>query len=69
MLEFVFSKKIIKFEKIFTISIWSYIVYVKLTVKILSIFPAFLENINFIIKRFNQLMHNEMNPQTSIFYL
>jgi hypothetical protein len=40
-----FSKKATKIDKIFTIS--RYIVIVKLTVKILSIFVAFLENMNF----------------------
>ena len=37
-LKFMFSKKATKFDKIFT---------VKLTVKVLSIFVAFLENMNF----------------------
>ena len=41
-----FSKKAIKFDEIFTV-IWHYVVNVKLTVKISSIFVAFLENMNF----------------------
>ena len=32
-------------------SIWRYVVNVKSTVKILSIFVAFLENVNFMCKR------------------
>ena len=42
-----FSKKATKFDEIFTIDVMYY-VSVKLTVKISSIFVAFLENINFI---------------------
>jgi hypothetical protein len=41
-----FSKKATKFDEIFTF-IWSYEVNVKSTVKISSIFAAFLENMNF----------------------
>ena len=40
--EFMFSKKATKIDEIFT-----YVVSVKSTVKILSIFVAFLENTNF----------------------
>jgi hypothetical protein len=41
-----FSKKATKIDEIFT-SIWHYVVSVKLTVKISSIFVAFLEKMNF----------------------
>ena len=43
-----FSKKATKIEKIFMVNLTlMYLVNVKLTVKILSIFVAFLENMNF----------------------
>ena len=44
VLKFIFSKKATKIDEIFTV-----VVNVKLTVKIVSIFVAFLENVNFII--------------------
>ena len=46
--KFMFSKKATKIDQIFT-SIWYYVIYVvdvKSTVKISSIFVAFLENTN-----------------------
>ena len=42
-----------------SLSIWQYVVAVKLTVKILSFFEAFLENINF--------NHNKLTLTQSIF--
>ena len=43
-----FSKKATKFEKIFTVDLTlTYVVNVKLTVKIWSIFVTFLKNMNF----------------------
>ena len=47
MVKFKFSKKATEIDKIFP-SIWRYVVSVKSTVKISSIFLAFLENMNFI---------------------
>ena len=49
LLKFMFSKKVQKIDEIFTVDlIWHYVVViVKSTVKILSIFVAFLENMNF----------------------
>ena len=44
LLKFMLSKKATKFDAIFT---WRYVVSFKLTVKIASIFVAFLENMNF----------------------
>ena len=46
-----FSKKATKFDKIFTV--WRYVVSFKSTVKILSIFVAFLESMNFICTCFS----------------
>ena len=46
-LRFMFSKKATKIDKIFTVDLTFYVVSVKSTVKILSIFVAFLENTNF----------------------
>jgi hypothetical protein len=46
MLKFMFSKKTTKFDKS-SLAIWRYVVSVKSMVKILSIFVAFLENMNF----------------------
>ena len=46
-LKFMFFKKATKFDEIFTIDL-RYVVSVKSTVKISSIFVAFLENMNFI---------------------
>ena len=46
-----FSKKATKIDEIFTVNLTFYVVSVKATVKILSIFVAFLENMNF--KRFS----------------
>ena len=45
MIKFIFSKKVMKIDKIFTIDLTFN--SVKVTVKILSIFAAFLENMNF----------------------
>ena len=42
-----FSRKATKIDKIFEWSIWRYVVSVKSMLKILSIFVAFLENMNF----------------------
>ena len=44
--KFMFSKKAIKIGEIFTVDLM-YVVNVKSTVEILSIFVAFLENMNF----------------------
>ena len=41
------SRKATKFDEIFTIDLSLYVVNVKSMVKILSIFVAFLENMNF----------------------
>ena len=47
-IKFMFSKKATKIDKIFTVDLTlTYLVNVKSTVKILSIFVAFLENMNF----------------------
>ena len=46
IVKFMFSKKATKNDK-FSPSIWRYVVNVKSTVKISSIFVAFLENMNF----------------------
>ena len=49
LVKFMFSKKATKIEKIFTVNLTlKYLVNVKSTVKIWSIFVAFLENMNFI---------------------
>ena len=46
--KFIFSKKDTKIEKIFTVDLtFTKYLTVKSTVKILSIFVAFLENVNF----------------------
>ena len=45
--KFMFSKKATKFDEIFTVDLTLCIVSVKSTVKISSIFVAFLENMNF----------------------
>ena len=46
--KFIFSKKVTKVDKIFTIDLtFTRYVYVKSTMKISSNFVAFLENINF----------------------
>ena len=48
-IKLMFSKKATKIDKIFTMDLTlMYLVNVKSTVKILSIFVAFLENMNFI---------------------
>ena len=47
VIKFVFSKKATKIDKIFTVDLTFYLVSVKSTVKIFSIFVAFLENTNF----------------------
>ena len=46
ILKFMFSKKATKIDKIFTVE-WHYVVSVISMVEILSIFVAFLENMNF----------------------
>ena len=46
-LKFVFSKKAIRIDEIFTIDLTLAIHNVKATVKIWSIFEAFLDNMNF----------------------
>ena len=46
-LKSMFSKKASKFDKIFIMDLTLTLVNVKSTVKILSIFVAFLENMNF----------------------
>ena len=43
-----FSKKLKKIDEIFTFDLTLYVVNINLMVKILSIFVAFLENMNFI---------------------
>ena len=45
--KFIFSKKATKIDEIFTDFIWRLLHTVKLTVKILSIFVVFSENVNF----------------------
>ena len=52
-LKFVFSKKVTKIDEIFTV-IWHLLHNVKSTVKILSIFVAFLATMNFIIVWMNE---------------
>ena len=47
LIKFMFSKKVTKIDKIFTINLTLTIVNVKSTVKISSFFMAFLENMNF----------------------
>ena len=48
MIEFMFSKKATKIEKFFTVDLTlTYLVNVKSTMNIWSIFVAFLENMNF----------------------
>ena len=47
-IKFTFSEKATKIDKIFTVYLTVYVVTVKWTVKILSIFVASLENKNFI---------------------
>ena len=56
-LKFMFSKKATKIVEIFTVdlTVTTYISTVKLTVKILSIFVAFSENVNFTVYK----VHNE----------
>ena len=46
-LKFMFSKKATKIDEIFTVDLTLYVVNVKSTVKISSVFVAFLENMNF----------------------
>ena len=46
-LKLMFSKKASKIDKIFTVNFNTYLVNIKSRVKILSIFVAFLENMNF----------------------
>ena len=53
-LEFMFSKKATKIEKVFTVDLTLTLVNVKLTVKIWSIFVAYLENIKFTGSTFEQ---------------
>ena len=54
LVKFMFSKKATKIDEIFTVDLTLCIVGVKSTGKILSIFEAFLENMNFTRSKINK---------------
>ena len=60
ILKFVFSKKATKIDEIFTIN---FVVFVKSTVKISSIFVAFLENMNFLLSFLKEIFHLYFFPE------
>ena len=69
MLKFVFSKKATKIDKIFTVHL-TVITYCQIGVKILSIFVAFSENVNFTItKQIKLFLFLRLNREELVFIL
>ena len=57
-LKFSFSKKATKIDKIFTVDLTLTTYYVKSTVKISSMFVAYLENMNFNLYQYAKVHFN-----------